>query len=340
MAAVARGNPFRMAAQSTITGLQESTLVAQLRALEQLTRSEAQIATIRLAQARTDTVRAELRDNSDNAIRRATRIAAALRDLDAVPDVVTPALGRVLAFVKATVEQAQPLDEALLGDLALEHQLLARARYVRELAGHLDRPAVVALADDLVTAHGETVDWIETVLAQEAAGEPAALKPTPIQRVSGGVTRLVGLPARFAVERVNRVLDAVSRGGEVVSERVEVAAKDVAATAQQVGADVREITTAGRDAVLAQTEQVADRRGADRTAAATHEVRSELGGLSAAELPIAHFDETNAQDSITAIRGLGSVDDVRVVIAFEQNHKNRGSVLTAAGARLDELADA
>jgi hypothetical protein len=48
---------------------------------------------------------------------------------------------------------AQPLDEALLGDLALEHQLRDRARYVAAVAGTADLPAVHELARDLEAAH-------------------------------------------------------------------------------------------------------------------------------------------------------------------------------------------
>jgi septal ring factor EnvC (AmiA/AmiB activator) len=110
------------------------TIIAQLRAIEQLTRTEAQTARIRVLQARTDDVRAELRENAANADRRVARIVAQLRALDAAPDVITPAITRVLGLVKSTLEQAQPVEEALLTDLTLEHQLLDRARFVRVLA--------------------------------------------------------------------------------------------------------------------------------------------------------------------------------------------------------------
>ncbi len=51
-----------------------------------------------------------------------------------VPEVVGPFLGRAAATVKAMADQALPFDEALLGDLALEHQLLDRARYIKARA--------------------------------------------------------------------------------------------------------------------------------------------------------------------------------------------------------------
>lgn len=71
-------------------------------------------------------------------------------------------LGRAAAAVKALTEQAQPFGEALLGDLALEHQLLVRARYIKALAVALGNPAVENLADRLITAHSTAVDWLTT----------------------------------------------------------------------------------------------------------------------------------------------------------------------------------
>ena len=116
-----------------------ATLITQLRVLGQLTRTEAQVARQRVVQASTDAVRDELRQNAADADGRAARIADALRGLGALPDPVTPLLGRVAVLVRGAMEQAQPLDEALLGDLALEHQLRDRARYVAALAAAADR---------------------------------------------------------------------------------------------------------------------------------------------------------------------------------------------------------
>jgi bacterioferritin (cytochrome b1) len=310
------------------------TLITQLRALEQLTRTEEQVARIRVSQARTDAVRRELRENAANAVRRATRIRAALDALDAVPDVVTPALGRILALVKATVEQAQPLDEALLGDLTLEHQLLDRARYVRTLARREQHTALESLADDLVTAHEATVEWLTTVLAEEALGGVAALSPTPLQKVAGGVTRVATLPTRFAVEQFNRAVATVTRTGEKAREGAE----QVAGTVTRIGTDAAEVATAGRDAALARAERVARRDGAEGTAEAVHTARRDLGVLKAAELPIAHYEEMSAQKAIAAIRELTTADDLTAMITFEEQHKNRSGVVSAAQTRFAEVA--
>lgn len=310
------------------------TLITQLRALEQLTRSEEQVARIRVSQARTDAVRRELRENAANAARRSTRIRAALDDLDAVPDIVTPAIGRVLALVKATVEQAQPLDEALLGDLTLEHQLLDRARYVRVLARREHLSTLEKLADDLVTAHTATVKWLTTVLAEDALGGVAALSPTPLQKVAGGVTRVVNLPTRFAVEQFNRAVATVTRTGE----RARQGAEDIAGTVTRLGGDAAEVATAGRDAALAKAERVAEREGADDTAASVHGARRDLGALKASELPVKHYEELTAQKAIAALRELTSADDLTAMITFEEQHKNRSGVVSAAQTRFAEIA--
>ncbi|MFD1524264.1 ferritin-like domain-containing protein [Pseudonocardia yunnanensis] len=310
------------------------TVIMQLRALEQLTNTESQIARFRIAQARTDAVRRELRQNGDDAVRRARRIADQLRALDAVPDVVTPALGRVLAFIKSTMEQAQPIDEALLGDLTLEHQLLDRARYLRVLADRAQLPAVEKLADDLVAAHTATVEWLTTVLAEEALGGPAALTPTPLQRVAGSMVHVVGMPTRFAMDRVNRAVDIAYRTGEQARDVVG----DMAEKVVQLGSGTREVAAAGRDAALQRAERVAAREGADAVAGVVHETRAELGGLKASELPIPHYEEMTAQAAIAALRELTSSADVNVMIAFEKGHKNRSGVIAAGQTRYAALA--
>ncbi len=310
------------------------TLITQLRALQQLTRTEAQIAKLRVLQARTDAVRRELEQNGANAERRDARISRELAALGGVPDVVTPAIGRVLALVKSTVEQAQPLDEALLGDLTLEHQLHDRARYVRTLAQRAERRSTEKLADDLVPAHSATIDWITTVLAEEAIGGVPALTPTPLQRVAGGVTRVVSLPTRFAVERFNQAVAAVARTGEQAREGAEEVADRVA----KIGAGTVEVATAGRDAALRRAEKVATRDGAGDTADAVHEARAGLGTLDAAELPIRGYDDMTAQNAIAAIRELDGSDDVAAVLAYEEHNKDRAGVISAAQTRSAALA--
>src|SRR3954466_192682 len=143
----------------------KSKIINQLRALVLLTQTEEQVARTRISQARTDAVRRELTQNADNAAQRSLEITEQLRSLGGVPDVVTPALGRLSATLKATFEQAAPFEEALLTDLQLEHQLVARATYVKVLAEQAEETQVRRLAEKLIGTHQATVEWLTVVLA-------------------------------------------------------------------------------------------------------------------------------------------------------------------------------
>jgi hypothetical protein len=220
-----------------------ATLITQLRILGHLTRTEAQVARLRVPQATGDDVRAELRHNADDADGRAGRIAGVLRDLGALPDPVTPVLGRVAVLVRGALEQTQPLDEALLGDLVLEHQLRDRARYIGALADAAGLPAVRALADDLDAAHTQTVDWLSRVLAGLAGGD-AALGATPLQKVAEQVTRAANAPSKAVLDGagaavtqvVTRAANTVTQaGGEVRQTVVGVAGKAAEVGGQVVG---------------------------------------------------------------------------------------------------------
>src|SRR5215204_70329 len=223
-----------------------SKLVHQLRALVLLTQTEEQVARTRITQARTDAVRRELTQNADNAAKRTLEITEALRGLGGVPDVVTPALGRLSAILKATFEQAAPIEEALLTDLQLEHQLLDRATYLKVLADQVEQAEVRRLAEKLIDAHKATVEWLTVVLAEEAMGGPAALVATPLQKVAGGVARAANAPVRFFANTVNNVVDSVQNAGEESSYRLNAATEKATALTDAL----RETLTAGRSASL------------------------------------------------------------------------------------------
>jgi hypothetical protein len=86
------------------------------------------------------------------------------------------------------------LGEALLGDLAVEHNLLDRACYIKALAVAQGSSDIETLADRLIVAHTATVEWLTTVLAEDALGGPAALQRTPIQAATGAAVKLVNVP--------------------------------------------------------------------------------------------------------------------------------------------------
>jgi DNA-binding ferritin-like protein len=306
----------------------------QLRALVLLTQTEEQVARTRISQARTDAVRRELTENADNAGKRALEITEQLRAVGGVPDVVTPAIGRASALLKAGFEQAAPFEEALFSDLQLEHQLLDRATYLKVLADQANETGVRRLAEKLIDAHTATVEWLTVVLAEEAMGGPVALVPTPLQKVAGGVARAVNAPVRFVANTVNNAVETVQHAGDETAERISA----VAGRASALTDAVRETLTAGRSASLRRAESVARREGNTDAAQAAKSAREELGDVSAAELPIKNFDQLSQADAIKAIKGLTTAHDIQVVIRYEETHKDRSNVVSAAQTQLASLA--
>jgi hypothetical protein len=288
--------------------------------LLQLTSSEAQTAEVRVSQARTDAVRRELQQNATNAEKRAAAIARELRRLGGVPDVITPAVGRFVAFAKSGADQAQPLPEALFGDLALEHQLLDRARYVKVLAKELDQKSSTQLAERLEKAHSATVEWLTTVLAEEALGGPAALKATPFQTVAGGAYRVAILPGKFALTQFNRAADRVSQSTDVVRSRV-----------------LGLVVSSGVNAGLRTSENKA-RANSDTAGESIHEARRKAGALDADELPIKNYGNLSANAAAEAVKKLTKAEDIRTVVRHEEAHKDRSSVVSAAQTTLARLA--
>jgi hypothetical protein len=305
-----------------------------LRALVLLTQTEEQVARTRISQARTDAVRRELTQNADNAAKRSLEITEQLRTLGGVPDVVTPAIGRLGAILKATFEQAAPFEEALLSDLTLEHQLLDRATYVKVLADQAELTKVRQLAEKLITAHEATVEWLTVVLAEEALGGPAALVATPAQKVAGGVARAVNAPVRFVANTVNNVVDTVQTAGEDTTDSLRGVVGRVGALADAA----RDTLSAGRSASLRRAEQIARREGNKDAAEAAKSAREELGDVSADELPIKNFDQLAVGDAVKAIKNLKDAHDIRVVIRYEETHKDRSNVVSAAQTTLAGLA--
>ena len=297
-------------------------LIGQLRILHHLTNTEAQIAQTRQAQARNDTVRQEFMTNAANAHERAGLIAAALRELGGIPDVVTPALGRATALAKAVVEQAQPITAALFGDLALEHQLFDRARYLEVLADAADHDNTRVLARRLQAAHQETIEWITSVLAQEASGKPTAVQPTPVQKAVGRLTRAANYPTRWTATRINRTAEALARTRSRVATVTEAAADSL---------------TAGRDAGLQQAERIATRRGARTIATTLHRTRVLTGGLTEGELPVDNFDDLTVSEVETEVTQLTDTAAVAALLRYEQSHKDRAGATTAIKKQLAAL---
>jgi hypothetical protein len=281
-----------------------------------------------VAQARTEAVRNELTQNAANGRLRAEAVETAIRDLGGFPDVLGPILGRAAAAVKALTEQAEPFQEALLGDLALEDQLLDRSRYIKALAVAAQNSDVENLATRLIGAHSATVDWLTTVLAEDALGGPAALRRTPLQAATGMAVKLANFPATWSTRRIERVLQTL-RG-------VRPAIDDVVSRAAHSGDIAVKALAASRDAALSSAERVTRQEGAGRAADALHSARSATGVLDVEELPIADFDDLNTE-AVAAVKDLTVPNDIRTIVAYEA-HKNRARVVSAAQARVAAIA--
>lgn len=305
-------------------------LLAQLRAVLDLTNTEIQVAETRVAQARTDAVRKELQENAENGRSRAEAIETAIRDLGGYPDIIGPFFGRAAAAVKALTEQAEPFDEALLGDLALEDQLLDRSRYLKALAVAAKNNDVQQLADRLITAHAATVDWLTTVLAEDALGGPAALRRTPLQAATGVAVRAVNLPILWTTRGVDRTVEAIRSTGPAFNGLVNRGTRVTEVAGKAL--------SASREAALAAAEQVTRREGEDDAAKTIHKARSRTGALSADELPIPNYDELTVSDAVAAVKELTDASDIRTIVAWEEAHKNRSRVVSASQTRLADIA--
>lgn len=319
-------------------------LLSQLNTLHRLTSTEEMIAQVRRVQATSDVIERELARNAEMCRERGRALRELITELGGVHDLVGAAVGRLSATAKAQLEQGTTLPEALFSDLALEHQLLDRARFVTLLGRALKESSVTELMERLETAHTETIAWIEEILAEVAVGAPTKLRPTPTQAAVATGRRIAFFGARRAASAVNRSVAAfgtvqhrVGQTAEQVQNKVGQTAGDAVDMLSRLRRDTSEVVVAGRDAALTRAEEVAREEGADRAAEAVRGTRESLGALREEELPIKGFDALNAGMASARIEKLDEVHDVQVVLTYESANKNRASVVRAAQARTEEL---
>jgi hypothetical protein len=144
------------------------------------------------------------------------------------------------------------------------------------------------------TAHTATVQWLTTVLAEDALGGPAARRRTPAQAGSGVVVKLVQLPALWSARGVDRVVATLRAARPAV--------EDVLSRTGDIGQVLTRTLSASRDAVLETAEKVSRREGAGEVADALHSLRSTSGVLDPDELPIGEYDTLNVYDAVAATR--------------------------------------
>ena len=67
-------------------------------------------------------------------------------------------------------------------------------------------------------------------------------------------------------------------------------------------------------------------------------MRSAAGVLEADELPITDYDALNVSEAVAEIKDLATPADVRAIMAYEEAHKNRHGVVSAAQTRVAAIA--
>ncbi len=306
-------------------------LLIELNGLLRMTAVEADIARSRSAQARDEAVRQELLQNARNADVRRVALQRRIGELGGVPDLLGVAFDRVATAARTQVlDQAMPINEALMADLTMEHQLRDRAAFARVLAETQGRREIVSTLEKVEAAHVAAIEWIETRLGEVAMGGPSALRPTPLQSTAAVGRRVATLPSRMAVAGINRGLAVADRVGDRVGDRL--------GRTREVAGAAEDAFMAGRDTFLREAEAQSDARGERGAVTALHRARADAGALSARELPIDRYENLTAARVIQRIQRLDDAADVRAVREFEAAHKNRSSVLRAADGRVSELA--
>ena len=224
----------------------QDMLVTELQNLLRLTAFEQTVATVRRAQAASTPIAEELKANAAKSVERSQLLKDAVRQVGGVPDVVGAALGKAGAFVQTQLNQVQTLQGALLGDLALEHQLRERTRYARTLAESLGYHNVLPVLDRLETAHSATIEWLETRLAEVGRTGTSALEATPVQAAVGAVRKVAGAPFGLLASGVNRGSSLLRRGA---SNAVTAAGSAVETATSTVGRAADTATSAAGKAV-------------------------------------------------------------------------------------------
>lgn len=313
-------------------------LVRQLNVLLRLTAIEAATARSRVAQATTDATARELTRNAEKGDERATALRSAISGIGGVADLLGVAVAKTAAVGKLPLEQTLPVTEALLADLALEHQLLDRTRLVKVLAHEADERTVVRLAERLEKAHTETVGWLTTVLAETAVGGPAALAPTSAQAAAATARSTVTYAGSVAAKTVNRTAAAVGGLTERVQSGASSALDGQLDRVKTLARSATAVFTAGRDAGLSTAESEAGKKGADGTADSVRKVREGLGATGGDELPVPGLDQMSSKQAADAVQKLERAEQVRTVLAHEKAHKNRPAVTSAGEKRVRDIA--
>ena len=324
-------------------------LVSELQNLLRMTAFEQTIATVRRIQAASSDISTELAENAKKSAERQALLAGAVRQVGGVPDVVGPLLGKASAFLTTQVNQVQTLQGALLGDLALEHELRERARYARNLAETLGYAQVIPVLDRLEVAHTATIEWLETRLAEVGRTGTSALQATPVQAAVGAARKVVAAPFGLAATGINRVSGLLQRfGGKATDELQEIAGT----VANKAISAADKATDAAKSAATTVADTASDAADKARDTAAdvypSEPKADEFGAVGSlndntgveadgVHPPFAGFDKLSGDRVMAHVAESNDLPDLQVLLAYEQAHKNRKGVISAVQTRLAEL---
>ena len=326
-------------------------LVTELQQLLRMTAFEQSVATVRRVQARSSDISEELKANAEKSGERLALLATAVKQVGGVPDVVGPLLGKAGAFLQTQVNQVQTLQGALLGDLALEHQLRDRARYARTLAESLGYAHVLPVLDRLEVAHSATIEWLETRLDEVGRTGTSALKATPIQAAVTAARRAIRAPFGVTFAGINRVSGLVQGFGTKTAESATGTARAAAGTAAGKVAG-KAASKAGdvADKAADLTQKVADKTAADvyPSEGTVEPAVDEFGAVGSlndntgvepdgVHAPFPGFDKLGGDSVIRHVAESTDLPDLQVLLAYEEAHKNRKGVIQAVETRLAEL---
>ena len=298
-------------------------LLSELQDLLRLTASEQVIANVRRLQAASSSIADELKANAGKSLERQQLLRDAIKQAGGVPDVVGATFGKAGAFLQTQVNQVQTLQGALLGDLALEHQLRERARYARTLAESLGYSQVIPVLDRLETAHSATIEWLEARLGEVGRTGTSALKATPVQAAVTAARRTLGVPFGVLSAGVNRASSLLGKKAGTAADSAGKAVDTAVAKVEAVAEDVTGATRAGveKAAQSESGEQVLD-----------------LTGLDADHQPFAAYSTLSGDSVMRHVNDSDDVEHLREILAYEQAHKARKGVLQALESRLTELS--
>lgn len=322
-------------------------LRTELQQLLRMTAFEQSVATVRRMQARSSDISEELQANAEKSGERLALLATAVKQVGGVPDVVGPLLGKAGAFLQTQLNQVQTLQGALLGDLALEHQLRDRARYARTLAESLGYAHVLPVLDRLEVAHTATIEWLETRLDEVGRTGTSALKATPIQAAVTTARRALQAPFGLTFAGINRVSGLVqgfgSKTAESTTGAARAAAGNVASKAASKAGDVA-------DKAADLTQKAADKATPDvypteGTVAPAVDEFGAVGSLNdntgvepdGTHAPFPGFDKLSGDSVMRHVAESTDLPDLQVLLAYEEAHKNRKGVVQAVESRLAEL---